>query len=362
MQRHELLAELYVNGGPDQLDKAIQEHQLLIQKNPDRLASYRTLARLYSEVGAYDKLWCVGSTLAFLRKADPELQQFYEQHRPREFRPAKRAFNDEIWTKVVHPDEDRFIAAIFMLLGHFVAATSAQQHQMVGLKRRERVDLAHDDRMPSRVLRYVSQTLDLPAPDLFFKESDPQTVSIFNLQEKGILTPAFVVGQGLVQRTSEQEIIFEVAKRMAFLRPERFLRYAVASPAALDIALRSALALGGSSVGPGIHNGEVGKLTDHLRRMVPKPVADQLAVVGRKLLSARGEVIDVQGWLAAADLTAARVGFVLSNALPSAARVISTEPASTSPMPAKQRLKDLLAYSVSEEYFAVRKFLGLEVI
>ena len=42
--------------------------------------------------------------------------------------------------------------------------------------------------------------------------------------------------------------------------------------------------------------------------------------------------------------------------------MISAEPATTSPLVAKQRLKDLIAYSVSEDYFAVRKVLGLEVM
>jgi hypothetical protein len=156
--------------------------------------------------------------------------------------------------------------------------------------------------------------------------------------------------------------VFEMGKRMAFLRPERFVRSAVPSVPALDIALRAALALGGSPIGSGMHNGEVDRLTADLRRLVPKPVTDQLAAVGRKLVSARGDVIDVQGWMGAADLTAARVGFTLTNDLASATRVISTEPLGGSPVAPKQRLKDLLAYSVSEDYFIVRKFLGLEVM
>jgi hypothetical protein len=248
-----------------------------------------------------------------------------------------------------------------MLLGHFVAAAAAQQHQTLGLRRKERVDVGADTRIPSRVMRYVAETLDLPAPDLFFKESEPQSLSLYNLHEKGLLTPALVVGKGIEQRASEVELVFEMGKRMAFLRPERFVRWALPSPAALDIALRAALALAGSSIGSGAHNGEVDKLTAELRKLVPRPVADQLAVVGRKLVSARGEVIDIQAWIAGADLTASRVGFALTNDLPSAARVISTEPTGLSPLPAKQRLKDLLAYSVSEDYFAVRKFLGLDL-
>jgi len=362
VQRHEQLAEVYIQAGVDHYDKAIAEHQWLLARNPDRLPSYRALAKLYAETGALDKLWCVAATLSFLRKAEPELQQFYEEHRPREFRPAKRAFTDETWNKLAHPDEDRFIAAIFMLLGHFVAAAAAQQHQVLGLRRKERVDVASDDRIPARVLRYVADTLELTPPDLFFKESEPASLSLYNLQEKGTLTPAFVIGKGIEQRGSETELVFEMGKRMAFLRPERYLRCVVQSPAALDITLRAALSLAGSSIGNGPHNGEVDKLQGELRRMVPRAVAEQLAVVGRKLVSARGDVIDVASWVAATDLTAGRVGFALTSDLPAAARVISTEPAVASPLPPKHRLKDLLAFSVSEEYFAVRKYLGLDLM
>jgi tetratricopeptide (TPR) repeat protein len=362
VQRREQLADVYVAAGPTHQEKAIAEHQWLVAQNPDRLPSYRALAKLYGDVGAYDKLWCVAATLSFLRKAEPHLQTFYETHRPRELRAARRPFNDDTWLKVVHPEEDRFIDAIFMLLGQFVAAAAAQQHQTVGLKRKERVDVATDQRVPTRVLRYVAETLELGTPDLFFKESEPQSLALLNLQEKGVLTPALVIGKGIEQRGSEVELIFEMGKRMAFLRPERFVRSAVPSVPALDIALRAALALGGSPIGNGAHNGEVDQLTTDLRRLVPKPVADQLATVGRKLVSARGDVIDVQGWMGAADLTAARVGFALTNDLAAATRVISTEPLAGSPVAPKDRLKDLLAYSVSEDYFAVRKYLGLEVM
>jgi golgin subfamily B member 1 len=362
VQRHEQLADVYVVAGPTHQDKAIAEHQWLLARNPDRLASYRALGKLYGDVGAYDKLWCVAATLSFLRKTDPALEAFYETHRPRELRAAKRPFNDEAWLRVVHPDEDRFIDAIFMLLGPFVAAAAAQQHQVVGLRRKERVDVANDQRVPTRVLRYVAETLELATPDLFFKESEPQSLTLVNLQEKGVLTPALVIGKGIEQRGSEVELVFEMAKRMAFLRPERFVRSAVPSAPALDVALRAALALAGTPVGSGAHNGEVDRLATDLGRLVPKPVTDQLAAVGRKLVAAHGDAFDVPVWMGAADLTAARVGFALTNDLASAARVISTEPIATSPVSPKDRLKDLLAYSVSEDYFAVRKVLGLEVM
>jgi hypothetical protein len=362
VQRHEQLADVYVAAGPTHQEKAIAEHQWLLTRDPDRLSSYRALAKLYADVGAYDKLWCVAAALSFLHKAEPSLEHFYEMHRPRELRAAKRPFNDEAWLKVVHPHEDRFIDAIFMLLGPFVAAASAQQHQVVGLRRKERVDVATDQRVPTRVLRYVAETLELATPDLFFKESEPQSLTLVNLQERGVLTPALVIGKGIEKRGSEVELVFEMGKRMAFLRPERFVRSAVPSAPALDVALRAALALAGTPVGSAGHNGEVAALANDLRRLVPKAVSDQIGAVGQQLVAQRGDAIDMPAWVAAADLTSARVGFALTNDLASAARVISTEPVAGSPVSPRDRLKDLLAFSVSEDYFAVRKVLGLEVM
>ena len=44
-----------------------------------------------------------------------------------------------------------------------------------------------------------------------------------------------------------------------------------------------------------------------------------------------------------------------------AARVISSEPLSQSFMAVRERLKDLVAFSVSEDYFICRRLLGLEI-
>src|SRR5262249_43415100 len=82
--------------------------------------------------------------------------------------------------------------------------------------------------------------------------------------------------------------------------------------------------------------------------------------LGKRLLEANGQMLDLSGWLAAADLTASRAAFALVNDFEAAARLVSIEPPEVSPLTAKDRLRELLLYSVSEDYFAVRKRLGGE--
>ena len=81
---------------------------------------------------------------------------------------------------------------------------------------------------------------------------------------------------------------------MAFLRPERLLRFAFGTPAALDLGLRAALALGGDAAHDGHGwNGEAGQLIAYLRRAVPPQIVAAVAAAGRTLAEVRGEKVDV---------------------------------------------------------------------
>ena len=84
----------------------------------------------------------------------------------------------------------------------------------------------------------------------------------------------------------------------------------------------------------------------------------QVAAIARKMNSdfTNGAIAS---WRTATDLTANRVGLILCNDLETAARRVAVETGGVSTLSAKDRLRDLLSYSVSEGYFAVRRHLGL---
>src|SRR4029077_8087116 len=141
----------------------------------------------------------------------------------------------------------------------------AQAAQSFGLRRRQRIDFATDTSPPSRALVQLSHTMGLPRPDLFVMEGETGQTALLNVQDKGRLHPTLLLGPATMRRASF-DLIFELTSHMAFLRPERFLRFALGAPAALDFGLRVTLALAGSAPGGGKPNGETGKLTEQLRR------------------------------------------------------------------------------------------------
>jgi hypothetical protein len=223
------------------------------------------------------------------------------------------------------------------------------------------VDLASSTWPLVAALRYVANTIEASMPDIFLKKDAPGTVTIVNLKEKNTLTPALVVGPGFEQWTRGSEVIFDLAKRMVLMRWERFPRFCLGTPALLEIAVRAGLALGGCPIGNGPHGDEVDKMAKILDPLLLPALRAELKVVARRFVEARGDKLDLLGWIAAADLTAGRAALALCGDLGAAARVIAVEPSGQSPLPARERIDDLLAFSVSEDHFAVRAALGLHV-
>jgi hypothetical protein len=167
-------------------------------------------------------------------------------------------------------------------------------------------------------------------------------------------------------KADERELAFEVGKRMAYLRPERFVTLAVGTLPKLEAAFAAAVLASGARLTA--HDGqpyapdsdEAKKLAGQLVKQVPGPLLEQVGELSSKLTGRLGNGL-VANWRAATDLTANRVGFILANDFEVAAKGIATEGASLSSMSVKERLRELLAYAVSEQYFAVRRHLGLHV-
>jgi tetratricopeptide (TPR) repeat protein len=359
--RQETLARLYELAGPDARDRAIAAHQRLLARDPNRLESYRALAKLYGEMGDLDKQWSVAAAMSFLGRADPSMESLFQRHRPGQVRPAQHRFTEETWQRIRHPDEDPLLDRLFAVTAPYLAVPAAQPPDRFGLRRRQQVDLASDPSPATRALVQLTETMGLAKPDLFLMDGPPGQTALLNLQHRGQLRPTLVLGPSTLRRRSF-DLIFDLSTYLAFLRPDRFLRYAVGGPEDLEVGLLAMLGLAGAPVDPQAGKGQVVALAAYLQRTIPGPTLTQLAAAGRKLMETRGREIDLGKWIAATHLSAARAALALTGDLAAAARVITSEPLPLAALPTQRRLADLVAFSVSDDYFACRGQLGLEVV
>lgn len=352
LKRREHLVELYLDAG-DRRAEAIEELQILIEADPDRVELYRVLSEQYQAEGESDKAYCVSQALVFLKAANRGEQTIYESGHPVNFVPAKRKLTEELWQKsIIHNAEDRHVNAIFSSIIGQVAASTAQPLTAFNF---EGESVGDDKTTISKVFRYATGILGLaPEPTLFVEPESADGLRVANTVEKGKLTPTLVAGKSHAGSGAEAELAFELGKRMAYFRPERYLTYALQTLPKLENAFYGAL----EAAGQPQDGHESGDMAGQLKESLPTAILEQIgSVASRMEIDSNNGVIS--SWRSATDLTANRVGLILCNDLSVAARVVATEKSPASTLSAKDRLRDLLAYSVSEEYFAVRKHLGL---
>jgi hypothetical protein len=103
-------------------------------------------------------------------------------------------------------------------------------------------------------------------------------------------------------------------------------------------------------------NATASELLKHLQ-----PVQrESLRVVVQRWLE-EGAKADLRRWMQAIEITAARAGLLLCADLEIAKKIIAVEPQLPGDLAPPEKMKELLVFSVSEEYFALRKTIGIAV-
>ncbi|NVB84939.1 MAG: tetratricopeptide repeat protein [Kofleriaceae bacterium] len=360
--RAEILAELYLVAGPDYTDKAVEQHMRMLRAEPFKYDSYKALRKIYMDSHQYDKTWCVCNTLAFLKKADPDELQFYEQYKPRGLVKAKNMMSPETWGKLVHPDENRYISAIMSAAWQGVAAMKAFPHKDFGIKRKDRRQLQGDPLMFSKLFYYVAQVLNVPLPEVFLVEDNKAAdIQLANAIEKTELCPSFVVRPHLLQGKNEREVAFLSARRLTFMRPEYYLKMLLPTNTELKVVVLTAIVMlqPRFPVPPDTVQ-LVQQYLPEMQKRMPPHAMEQLGLVVQKFIQAAPE-INLAKWGHAVDAVSHRAGFVVCGDLEVAARMVSAEPVTVGGPQVKDKIKELVLYSISEEFFAVRAQMGLTI-
>ncbi len=341
--------------GDADVDEVIEEARAKLLENPRHSKSYRVLRAALTKQGRYDPAWCLCATMAYLGYASPREREYYETYKPR--RVAQK-LTLELWDRVVHPTMDPRVAVIANAIGRELASMHARSLRHHGLRPGNRRDIDNDQLALSRALERAATLLDVPFPDLYLEPNEPGELSLENTVHRGQLSPSLVARGDALSGRTPSELACIAGHALAFLRPDFFLAVAFATDAELLAAWEAALALArpGASLGSG---GSERAVVDRARASLDKALSSRaraelaLAVNGSGLSF---DDIDVAAWREAVDVTAQRIGLVLCGDAAVAARTLASSTAKS--LPRATETDQLLLYSVSEDYFAVRMGLG----
>ncbi len=350
---HQILAELHTLIGGDNINHAITEHQWLIRQDPYRVDSYQKLYKLYFDARAYDKAWCLAATLSFLKKADTEQQQFFADNRPSApIRPQNR-LNDERWLKdLVHPEQDLLASKIFEQLWGGVLSVRHQSDKQAGLSKKHEVNPADSTITFARTFGFVANVLGLSCPRLFLRTDVPGGLAAVPSWPLASLS-----GSTLLTGYQTDDLMFVVGRHLADYRPEHYIRTMLRSNTELKTVLMAGLRLSG--VIPRA-DAAAEQAAQQLGPKVQPAQLDALRRLGKRFVET-GARTDVKRWLQTVELTACRAGFLVCNDLETAARMVTQLPAAAVDLPPKDKVKELVLFSVSEEYFRLREHLGIRI-
>ena len=355
--RAERLAELYASDVKQYLDKAVRAQTQMLRKNPYRVESYKLLRRLYTEAKKADPAWCVCQALSVMNLAEPDEERFYRRHRADGAAPAQAALGEDEWTSLLgHFDLEPHLTKIFAMVQPTIIRTRTPSLQSLGYDPEYAIDTSAHPYPVSQTLYYAQGVLGLPPTLVFQNPNDPGGLGFLHAH-----TPAVVLGRAAFEaQVSPQAMAFVAGRHLAYFRPGYYVRHLVPTGTGLKAWLFAAIKM---SVPQFPVTADLqGQVTDAMTAMQADfqgVQREKLASAVSKLLQAGG-ALDLKKWVAAIDLTADRAGFVLAHDLASATEVMRATEEGAS-VPVKDRMKELVLFSVSEEYFALRDKLQIRI-
>ena len=356
-RRQEVLGELYASDPRRYLARAVRAQEQMLVQDPYRPEPYRLLHRVYGDVKNHDALWCVSQTLSVLHRASPDEEAFFKRYRRSDGVAIAQPVSEENWNRLIlHPSIEPLVTAIFTLIQPAVVEARTTDLVEYGYEPSEALQLGQHPYGLVRAFERTALGLGMEVPLLFH---DPDVVGLGMPHTEPrclVLGPA-----GLSRDVSPARAAFVAATHLASFRPGFAVRYLVPTPVALKAWMLAALKLIAPSM-PIASELERPVLDAHelLRERIKGALLDRLAQPVYRLLQS-GAQVDVARWMAGVDHTSDRLGLLFSDDLRTALEVLEATGDAASVASARQRCRELLCYSVSTRYLALRARLGIAV-
>lgn len=350
--------------GDDEMDKAIHQGHALISDNPMEFEVYHRLVELYLRRGDRDRARALSRTLVFLKQADEAEQELAEKTAGGST-TARRKISRELWRKaVMHRDQNSRLSDILAAVWPMVAARENHEHSKYGVSRDQRTEVSiQSPEAVARFLAHASKVIDAPQPD-FFLHDEAGGLTVDALVDTGggqqrVFTSVLAGKQAQAEK-DEAALKFITGRAVARARPDHILGAMLRDAGSLRNALYGAISVSVADAEiPTDVETEAKRLADLFRKYLSPSKIEQIGKVATKLV--KSEQTDTKIWLQAAAHTVTRAGFVLCDDLQTAARILTNEGDAGLAVPVKDRIRDLVGYSVSDAYLKLRREIGLAI-
>jgi tetratricopeptide (TPR) repeat protein len=353
----ERLARTYASD-PEFIEQGKEALALWIEVDPYRPEPYQLLRRMYTQARIADGAWLAAQALHVLGQAQPDESRFFARFRGSELVVARRRLTGAEWMEWVMPEDgEPLITSLFSLIEPYVLATRGRPESAYGLGPEDELDMERYPHGLVYAFYHGAQIFPADEPRIFQRQRDPARVTPLATPSPSVVLGAGAFADGM----GPLESAFIAGSELAHALPGLRLRTLLPNVTSLKSWLLGAIRLlkpkfpVASELEPSVadaarvlERSATGEYRDHLVHTVSKLLQD----------SAK---LDLKGWVRGVDQAADRAGLILCGDLDTAASMIRSEPARPGTTEPVTRARDLLIYSVSGAYLALREHLGVSV-
>lgn len=329
--------------------KVIRDRVAAVAAAPRDPDAYRELRRAYTQSRRTDGIWAACQALVTLGAAEDSEHAFFDTRRAETAAHTQVTLAPEPRAKhVVHPGADPKVTLVIdyllpALLERYGRPTAAQ-----GYTEAHRVDPSQHSLL-GQTLVYAGRVLGVDLPPIYQHGAAP--LPIFSVHGD---VPTIALGAHAAALTDGRDAAFVATNHLSYFLPGHYARRLVPQEAELRRWVEAAIALSrGAS-----HFEHLSHLEQIMLQTQVDP--DERKIIVREIGDLDPADIDLHAWFKAVDSTADRLGLLLCHDLERAIGLLRGGEG-TADEATEARIDALRAWSVSEDYLAVRAALGIGV-
>jgi hypothetical protein len=342
-----------------EFDAALDAFQKTLEATPRDADVYRSVLVAFERAGRPDGRFHAASVLDALGAADVNESLLASAHRPEGLIPAQGVLSEDDWKrKLFCTERDAELDAAFAALDKATLAvgveTARRKRRSPALEPSTEQDLEKSTTTLARTLAWSARLLGFVRPRFHVLESVSGVGLAVAPVEEATLLSSRALGSGL----SLPELVFLWSRTLVLLRPEHRALALFTGPNELETLLSAVASLGADGPKRGLDS-DAKLITRSLRRHLRGP-ALETATEAAKRVTGTHLADRLTAFKQCVALSGGRAGLLGCGNLELALKMTERFPDADAG-PVEGQVADLMRFSVSAEYAALRERVGVAV-
>ena len=303
-------------------DAALIELEAAAAREPTRVSLYEKAFASHRRSGQTDAALLAALALEELDAADVDHQILIDQFRTVGPVRVRSSLDESAWAALCAPGSDAVLTALFAAVENAAIAARVEelrdQRRLVALDPAERLSEASTASIV-RSFQWAARVLSVGCPNLYLRDDAAGGIAAIHARE-----PSTGLGPSVLSGPSAKELAFLAGRHLTFYRPGHQVLLYYPGRDELTTLLLAAAQVALPKAAAASNDASVVALRTRIARHIE---TDERAALKKAVrdLDARGGQAALGAWMCSVELTAGRVGLLLSGDLAAATGILRTE-------------------------------------